>query len=763
MRKTILTILGIVLLASSAFGSDVLFKMVMTNRTAVTSTADAQTRDLRASNDAYFLNGGNVTKYSTTNGTPVIASGGLLRITNSNDYATVTLPAGITLQAGDVISYVGNRTNDFPIFIDQTAHARNGKTMKPSEPYTVQAGDFLVGANSFYLGYGKSVSSPHNEIKSITITRPNANVKFYDFEPLVDSVYAKGDGDYTTHDIATADGEVQLNSDGDNKIEAHTSFGGANMLKLAGSGLKRALLINLTEPCSKIEVWATRESDSDSRKLFVSDDRTTLYPTGGEIISSGTGIQHGEKTYAAGGRPYDKTLYISPDKGGWHILAVRITTVTRSEAGLVIKNGDDVISAVKQPISNNHTSYTVQTSSPVTPTRTVSDIQTTNVQFEDPYTTLKVKGRQEGVSVITISQAANEDYHAAEATLTVTVEPEAKSLATFDGDLTFSNGVTSITSGNYMLYTNAEGASFASSNDIYVVTAIENETPVKARAIRFLASGDYEINVPSNIRVEQVTIQAQAYSTSSYKVTIDGEEHTFGAKSDASVSDIHTYNLTNKAFGKKVVINTRGRIYMNLSIYGVESTLYPVTINHGWASFCAPEDVELPEGVTAYYAKEERDMNDDVTLYVVAIDGNKVPANEGVILSAETDGAYHLRATTGAPALADNRFGYTTKRTANPNVANTYTLWYDSDEDAVVFAKYTGAYIPANKAYYTYNAPGGRASAPKRIRLVMTNENAATGIESQELKANSQKLIENGQLIIIKNGVRYNAQGQIVK
>ena len=35
-------------------------------------------------------------------------------------------------------------------------------------------------------------------------------------------------------------------------------------------------------------------------------------------------------------------------------------------------------------------------------------------------------------------------------------------------------------------------------------------------------------------------------------------------------------------------------------------------------------------------------------------------------------------------------------------------------------------------------------------------ENAAEALKSE-------KRIENGQLIIIKNGVRYNAQGQVVK
>ena len=44
-------------------------------------------------------------------------------------------------------------------------------------------------------------------------------------------------------------------------------------------------------------------------------------------------------------------------------------------------------------------------------------------------------------------------------------------------------------------------------------------------------------------------------------------------------------------------------------------------------------------------------------------------------------------------------------------------------------------------------------------------EDKPTGIEqiNQEPRANSQKLFENGQFIIIKNGVRYNAQGQEIQ
>ena len=45
----------------------------------------------------------------------------------------------------------------------------------------------------------------------------------------------------------------------------------------------------------------------------------------------------------------------------------------------------------------------------------------------------------------------------------------------------------------------------------------------------------------------------------------------------------------------------------------------------------------------------------------------------------------------------------------------------------------------------------------------IVEKNYATGIENAENEVNAVKTIENGQLVIIKNGVRYNAAGQAVK
>ena len=83
------------------------------------------------------------------------------------------------------------------------------------------------------------------------------------------------------------------------------------------------------------------------------------------------------------------------------------------------------------------------------------------------------------------------------------------------------------------------------------------------------------------------------------------------------------------------------------------------------------------------------------------------------------------------------------------------------DVTGVGFYQFSGT-LAAHKAYITVS--GGVASAPKKLRFVFNGENAATGIENASAKiGGSEKRLENGQLVIIKNGVRYNAQGQIVK
>ena len=71
----------------------------------------------------------------------------------------------------------------------------------------------------------------------------------------------------------------------------------------------------------------------------------------------------------------------------------------------------------------------------------------------------------------------------------------------------------------------------------------------------------------------------------------------------------------------------------------------------------------------------------------------------------------------------------------------------------------------ANRAYLTDITPAKAAPVPGRRRINMpVQANAPTAVDHvQGDKVQGIKVLRNGQLYIIKNGVKYNAQGQIVK
>lgn len=71
------------------------------------------------------------------------------------------------------------------------------------------------------------------------------------------------------------------------------------------------------------------------------------------------------------------------------------------------------------------------------------------------------------------------------------------------------------------------------------------------------------------------------------------------------------------------------------------------------------------------------------------------------------------------------------------------------------------------RAYFYIDLNSGSGNAPLRFGMPARIGRPAqmpTGVENvQSDKVQSTKVVENGQLIIIKNGVKYNAQGQMVK
>jgi hypothetical protein len=160
----------------------------------------------------------------------------------------------------------------------------------------------------------------------------------------------------------------------------------------------------------------------------------------------------------------------------------------------------------------------------------------------------------------------------------------------------------------------------------------------------------------------------------------------------------------------------------------------------------------LPEGVEAYVATLSEG---DLYLTKIADEGDVIPSDNAVIFKS-TVKPFTITPSDEAPVpVMTNSLQGTD--VAIPTPANCYVL--SAEDNYVGFYQYGPDYLNPNKAYVIYS---GQNLAPRRMRFIF---NTATGVEqtSQESKADSQKMLKDGQLIIIKNGVYYNVQGQMVK
>ena len=167
------------------------------------------------------------------------------------------------------------------------------------------------------------------------------------------------------------------------------------------------------------------------------------------------------------------------------------------------------------------------------------------------------------------------------------------------------------------------------------------------------------------------------------------------------------------------------------------------------------------DGTEAYVATIS---GNDMLLTQIAGAGEVIPANTAVILKAVT-GSVDLVRSTDVPVSFEAVNALLGTDVSMPAPAHCYVLSGHSSDNTVQgvgFYQFSGN-LKAHKAYLVLNNP---SSAPKRLRFVFNHENTATGIETPSLQGRSgeaTKVIENGVLYIIRDGVRYDAQGKVVE
>ena len=175
------------------------------------------------------------------------------------------------------------------------------------------------------------------------------------------------------------------------------------------------------------------------------------------------------------------------------------------------------------------------------------------------------------------------------------------------------------------------------------------------------------------------------------------------------------------------------------------------TFFHGTQNYALTND-----GTVAFVA----DLSgSDLVLTKIAEGTQVIPANTAVIFrkSGSADPVV-LNPTeeNGVSFSANNDLKGVDAETAAP--ANCYVL-SGTDQYGVGFYQILGNTLKAHKAYVIYT---GNA-APKRMRFVFNQEQVVTGIDNANADIKAEKRIENGQLFIIRNGVKYNVNGQMIK
>ena len=179
--------------------------------------------------------------------------------------------------------------------------------------------------------------------------------------------------------------------------------------------------------------------------------------------------------------------------------------------------------------------------------------------------------------------------------------------------------------------------------------------------------------------------------------------------------------------------------------------------SEGYATFSAKDASFIAtDGVTAYKAAVDGEL---ITL--TALEGN-IPAGTGVLLYGKTPNTkVNLPvATTGTAANVTGNSLLATTLADGSLAEMEANVWALGDGNE--FVSYTGDAFIHNRAYLVHQQ--GEGTEAKAMRITFA-EGETTDLDDvvSEMPAPDGKYVENGSIVIIKNGVKYNVAGQAIK
>ncbi len=245
-----------------------------------------------------------------------------------------------------------------------------------------------------------------------------------------------------------------------------------------------------------------------------------------------------------------------------------------------------------------------------------------------------------------------------------------------------------------------------------------------------------------------------------------GTEHPVPTATDGTLDNWNSVSGDTYVFK---VTSTMGNFRFSLARYAsvksitVQRASVSVTVTDaGYATYVPSCDLDFSEtSIKAYKVKVS--SKGVATMNKV----DNVPAGTPVLLYKDGGATEDIPVMTGAAAVSDNDLVAGNSTTATEGVATTdggYTnMILNNVGGNVGFYFANGQTVAANRAYLhiaTTLAPDAVGGARMTMRFAGDNITSVANVEAAaEAKAKEGKFIENGKLVIVKNGVKYNAAG----
>lgn len=263
-----------------------------------------------------------------------------------------------------------------------------------------------------------------------------------------------------------------------------------------------------------------------------------------------------------------------------------------------------------------------------------------------------------------------------------------------------------------------------------------------------LAAGDVEINFNGETKYVPNTFDSGSLyirSLPSYENVIDvivaeDGKLTIGIKQDESVT------------GGWMMMSRWELYYCGPNPEAEVANLNIALNDAGYATFSCKRNVNV-SGVEAYKAAVEGE-----TITLTKLEGY-IPAGTGVLFySEDPEAEVNLSLATSGDAadVTGNALKATTKAdgTLAAKEANSWALGTGNQ-----FLSYTGDAFIHNRAYLVHE------KTSNSIMRIVFEEAYPTGIDAivNEKSARENKFLEDGKIVIVKNGAKYNVAGQVIK